>query len=109
MPHFRVQLNAVPGLPTFFRFTPTITTEEMRKKLDDPKFEYLLYCNKICGAGHWNMQRVVRVVTQAEYQDWIARQKPYLNDRLRKELHFADAATPAAPVKAVSNTLALNK
>lgn len=109
MPHFRVQLNAVPGLPTFFRFTPTITTEEMRKKLDDPKFEYLLYCNKICGAGHWNMQRVVRVVSQAEYQDWIARQKPYLNDRLRKELHFADSATPAAPVKAVSNTLALNK
>jgi len=109
MPHFRLQLNAVPGLPTFFRFTPTITTEEMRKKVNDPNFDYLLYCNKICGSGHWNMQKVVRVVSQAEYQGWIARQKPYLNDQLRKELKFADAATPAVPVKAVSNTLALNK
>ena len=43
MPHFRVQLNAVPGLPTFFKFTPTITTSEMRRKLDNPTFEYLLY------------------------------------------------------------------
>jgi len=110
MPHFRVQLNAVPGLPTFFKFTPTITTEEMRRKVNDPKFEYLLYCNKICGSGHWNMQKVVRVVSQAEYQDWIAKQKPYLNAQLRKDLHMADNTNaPAAPVKAVSNTLALNK
>ncbi|MDB4922330.1 cytochrome c oxidase subunit II [Mucilaginibacter sp.] len=107
MPHFRVQLNAVPGLPTFFKFTPTILTSEMRRKTDDPKFEYLLYCNKICGTGHYNMQKVVRVVTQAEYQDWIAKQKPYLSEPLKKELHFADAK-PSIPVQAASNTLALN-
>jgi cytochrome c oxidase subunit 2 len=107
MPHFRVQLNAVPGLPTFFKFTPTITTAAMRLKTDDPKFEYLLYCNKICGGGHYNMQKVVRVVTQAEYQDWIAKQKPYLSDQLKKELHFADTK-PATPVQAASNRLALN-
>jgi cytochrome c oxidase subunit 2 len=108
MPHFRVQLNAVPGLPTFFKFTPTITTAAMRLKTGDSKFDYLLYCNKICGSGHWNMQKVVRVVTQAEYQDWIARQKPYLTDQIKKDLHFADNK-PANPVKAASNTLALNK
>jgi cytochrome c oxidase subunit 2 len=89
MPHFRVQLNAVPGLPTFFKFTPTITTADMRNKLDDQKFEYLLYCNKICGSAHYNMQKVVRVVTNAEYQQWISRQKPYLSDALRKELKMA--------------------
>ena len=50
MPHFRLQMNAVPGSPTFFKFVPTITTADMRNKLDDPNFEYLLYCNKICGA-----------------------------------------------------------
>ncbi len=91
MPHFRVQLNAVPGLPTFFKFTPTITTADMRRKTDDPKFEYLVYCNKICGGGHYNMQKVVRVVTEAEYQAWLSRQKPYLTDQLKKELHFAAA------------------
>src|SRR6195952_1793204 len=91
LPHFRVQMNAVPGLPTFFKFTPTITTVEMRNRLDDPKFEYLLYCNKICGGGHYNMQKVVRVVSEAEYQDWISRQKPYLSDQLKKELKLADA------------------
>ena len=84
-------MNAVPGLPTFFKFTPTITTEDMRHRLDKPDFEYLLLCNKICGGGHYNMQKVVRVVTQAEYQDWISRQKPYLTDKLKEELHLADA------------------
>ena len=83
MPHFRVQLNAVPGLPTYFRFTPTITTNEMRQKTDNSKFEYLLYCNKICGAAHYNMQKVVRVVSESEYNEWVARQKPYLTDGLK--------------------------
>jgi len=89
MPHFRVQLNAVPGLPTFFRFTPTITTADMRIKTGDSKFEYLLYCNKICGMAHYNMQRVVRVVSASEYSAWLATQKPYLSDGLKKELKIA--------------------
>ena len=106
MPHFRVQLNAVPGLPTFFKFTPTITTAEMRQRLNDPNFEYLLYCNKICGGGHYNMQKVVRVVTEAEYQDWISKQKPYLTDALRKQLNIA--ATATQPKSITPNRLALN-
>jgi cytochrome c oxidase subunit 2 len=105
MPHFRVQLNAVPGLPTFFKFTPTITTADMRRKTDDPKFEYLVYCNKICGGGHYNMQKVVRVVSEAEYQSWLSRQKPYLTDQLRKELHFAAAGQQNTGSQ---NRLALN-
>lgn len=105
MPHFRVQLNAVPGLPTFFKFTPTITTADMRRKTDDPKFEYLVYCNKICGGGHYNMQKIVRVVSEAEYQSWLSRQKPYLTDALRKELHFAAAGQQKTESQ---NRLALN-
>jgi len=92
MPHFRLQINAVPGLPTFFRFTPTITTAEMRIKTENPQFEYLLYCNKICGSTHYNMQKVVRVVSDSEYNEWIAQQKPYLTDPLKKELKLADAS-----------------
>jgi cytochrome c oxidase subunit 2 len=107
MPHFRVQLNAVPGLPTFFKFEPTITTEEMRKRIGDAKFEYLLYCNKICGSAHYNMQKVVRVVSVAEYEDWIAKQKPYLTDALKKELKFAEIKS-VNPAKQAANRLALN-
>ncbi len=104
MPHFRVQLNAVPGLPTFFKFTPTITTDQMRQKLDDPKFEYLVYCNKICGGGHYNMQKVVRVVTEAEYTQWLAKQQPYLTPALRTELKLAEVKNNNIS----TNRLALN-
>jgi len=105
MPHFRVQLNAVPGLPTFFKFTPTITTQDMRNRLNQPDFEYLLYCNKICGGIHYNMKKIVRVVTEDEYQQWIAKQKPYLTDALKKELNIADANQQKSVPQ---NRLALN-
>ncbi|GAB3913120.1 cytochrome c oxidase subunit II [Mucilaginibacter boryungensis] len=105
MPYFRVQMNAVPGLPTYFKFVPTLTTDQMRAKEENPKFEYLLYCNKICGGGHYNMQKVVRVVTMAEYTDWLSKQKPYLTDGLRKELKLADAGQQTS---GVTNRLALN-
>jgi len=105
MPHFRVQLNAVPGLPTFFKFVPTITTAEMRAKEDNPQFEYLVYCNKICGGGHYNMKKIVRVVTENEYQQWLLQQKPYLTDGLKKELKIADVSQQKS---GVTNRLALN-
>ena len=112
MPHFRVQVNAVPGLPTYFKFTPTITTNAMKAETDNPKFEYLLYCNKICGGGHYNMQKVVRVVTDGEYQQWLAQQKPYLSDALKKELKMPVDTTPKpaapAPAPAPEKKLALN-
>ncbi|RYE21862.1 MAG: cytochrome c oxidase subunit II [Sphingobacteriales bacterium] len=105
LPHFRVQLNAVPGLPTYFKFTPTLTTRQMKVKQDDAKFEYLLYCNKICGGGHYNMQKVVKVVTEAEYQVWLSQQKPYLNDALKAELGLNDAGQVKSEEK---KRLALN-
>jgi cytochrome c oxidase subunit 2 len=106
MPHFRVQMNAVPGLPTFFKFVPTITTEDMRHRLDDPNFEYLLYCNKICGGGHYNMQKVVRVVSEAEYQEWLSHQKPYVNDQIKQEWKLAEAGDKKSATE--SNRVALN-
>lgn len=75
-PHFRMQMNCVPGMPTTFWFTPTKTTGEMRGILEDPKFDYYLYCAKICGAAHYNMRIKIRVVdTEAEYNSWMAEQK----------------------------------
>ncbi|HYG14432.1 MAG TPA: c-type cytochrome [Bacteroidia bacterium] len=76
-PHFRMQMNVVPGMPTNFWLTPTKTTQEMRNILGDPKFDYHLYCAKICGAAHYNMKiKIVVVETEGEYREWLAKQKP---------------------------------
>ena len=74
LPHFRVQMNCVPGLSTKFTFTPTQTTAEMKEQ-EGADFEYVLLCNKICGAAHYNMQMNFIVETQDEYNTWIASQK----------------------------------
>ncbi len=78
MPHFRMQMNAVPGEITRFVMKPTITTEEMRIKMDDPDFNYILLCNKICGSAHYNMQMDVIVESQAEYDQWMSEQKVFI-------------------------------
>lgn len=74
LPHFRVQMNVVPGLPTKFDFTPILTTNEMRVKLENPNFDYILLCNKICGSAHYRMKMKVIVDTQAEFDKWIKEQ-----------------------------------
>jgi len=51
LPHFRVQMNCVPGLSTQFAFTPTKTTAEMKEN-EGEDFEYVLLCNKICGSSN---------------------------------------------------------
>jgi len=74
LPHFRVQMNAVPGMTTRFSFKPTMTTAEMQKETNNPKFEYVMLCNKVCGVAHYNMKMPVKVVEMAEYQDWLKAQ-----------------------------------
>lgn len=78
MPHFRAQMNTVPGVPTRLKMKPTITTAEMRQKLDDPEFDYILLCNKICGASHYNMWIPVVVETEEEYMKWLDEQTPFI-------------------------------
>ena len=93
MPHFRAQMNCVPGMITEFKFTPNKTTADMRKdpyviqlmkgindaRAKDNKeaveFDYILLCNKICGASHYNMQMTIIVESEKDYNTWIAKQK----------------------------------
>ncbi len=105
MPHFRAQMNCVPGMVTQFSFTPTKTTEQMRQDpdvvekvkkinrlraerseeliangeegLDPYVFDYLLLCNKICGKSHYNMQMKIVVQEEEEYKEWLATQKKF--------------------------------
>lgn len=105
MPHFRAQMNCVPGMITQFGFTPTVTTAEMRQNPDiiekvaninkirvenkeeieargqdlRYEFDYLLICNKICGKSHYNMQMKIIVETQEEYDAWMKEQKTFKN------------------------------
>jgi len=76
MPHFRVQMYAVPGMPTRFWFTPTMTTDEMRAHLGNPNFKYELACNQICGASHYAMKATLVVDEPDDYQAWYAKQSP---------------------------------
>ncbi|WP_430965732.1 cytochrome c oxidase subunit II [Spongiimicrobium sp. 2-473A-2-J] len=101
MPHFRAQMNCVPGMITEFSFTPITTTAEMRLNPDvvdkvkrtnkiraeraangqdnsDPwEFDYILLCNKICGKSHYNMQMKIIVETQEEYEKWMESQQTF--------------------------------
>jgi len=77
MPHFRAQMNCVPGLQTVFNFKPTITTKEMQKITNNDEFQYILLCNKICGAAHYNMQMDIIVESQEDYDKWLAEQKEF--------------------------------
>jgi cytochrome c oxidase subunit II len=99
MPHFRAQMNCVPGMETQFHFIPTITTEEMRKKVNNPTFDYVLLCNKICGAGHYNMQMKIIVESEADYNKWIAAQQTVAESR-----QPAPAAAPATAAPASTDT-----
>lgn len=79
LPQFGVKMDAVPGMPTQFYFTPVKTTEEMRVELNNPNFEYELACAELCGRGHFSMRKVVKVVSQAEYEKWLSEQDSYYN------------------------------
>ncbi len=84
----RVKMDAVPGMPTYFIFTPTVTTAEMRKRLsefpewqvpdkNDPTkkrwetFQYELACAELCGRGHYSMRALVKILEVDEYLDWL--------------------------------------
>ncbi|MDH5412917.1 MAG: cytochrome c oxidase subunit II [Flavobacteriaceae bacterium] len=95
MPHFRAQMNCVPGMVTEISFTPTVTTAEMRLNDDTVakyeginkirsdrgdetvEFDYLLLCNKICGSNHYNMQLKIVVDEEEDFNKWLASQKTF--------------------------------
>ena len=105
MPHFRAQMNCVPGMITEFAFTPTVTTTHMRSNpdivekvkkinkirydksqeliakgeeaLEPYEFDYLLLCNKICGASHYNMQMKIIVESPEAFEKWMEQQQTF--------------------------------
>ncbi len=78
LPHFRVKMDAVPGMQTVFKFVPTMTTEEMRSKTKNPNFNYELACAEICGKGHFTMRFPVIVEDEESYMKWKLAQESWL-------------------------------
>lgn len=132
MPHFRAQMNCVPGMVTQFAFTPTLTTDEMRQDegiaakveninkirakksaelvaegkspLDAYTFDYLLLCNKICGPSHYNMQMKIVVDTPEEYQKWL-KDKKTIVQAVKDDLASKEAEkNPVAAVAPAAKT-----
>lgn len=102
MPHFRTQMNCVPGMKTYFTLTPTITTAKMREITKDGKFDYYLLCNKICGNAHYNMKMVIVVDTPADYEKWVKEQKTFGAQLSAAAAPAEEGAAPKADSTAVT-------
>jgi cytochrome c oxidase subunit 2 len=130
MPHFRAQMNCVPGMVTQFAFEPIYTTAEYRElpfmvekvaninalrakksaalvakgetALDPYTFDYLLLCNKICGASHYNMQMKIIVDTPEDYKAWLKDKATVVNEvkASMAEPAAADGASGSDSIKA---------
>lgn len=115
LPQFRLKMDAVPGMPTYFVFTPKYTTDEYRMRLkDEPEwntpvdpndpespmrweaFDFELACAELCGKGHYSMRKIVKVVTEAEYEKWLSEQTPYYDQMVKGKEGIDPYLTEAA-------------
>jgi cytochrome c oxidase subunit II len=78
LPHFRVKMDAVPGMQTVFKFIPTKTTAEMRDITGNPNFNYEMACTEICGKGHFSMRFPVIVEDEETFRKWKTTQESWL-------------------------------
>lgn len=98
LPHFRYKMDAVPGIITTIWFTPTISTEEMKKKTQNPNFVYEISCDQMCGKGHYSMRGTVIVhETQAEFNDWLRGQTSDYATNFGQKAGSAAKDSTAAP------------
>jgi cytochrome c oxidase subunit 2 len=100
-PHFRAQMNTVPGMTTRFKFTPILTTNEMRVKMNNSKFNFILMCNKICGSSHYKMKLMVVVLNKSEYKAWY---KKVSATKLFKDVYPVGKPKPVEPIAGADAT-----
>jgi len=82
IPQFRAKMDTLPGIITYYWFTPEKTGE----------FEIL--CAEYCGTGHYAMRGFVKVDEEKDYIDWLAKQisyeKMFAKNNVRKKLLLAE-------------------
>lgn len=94
--HFRMKMDAVPGIPTTMWFTPKYTTRQMREKYG-PDFNYEISCDQMCGKGHTSMRGTVIVESEAEYKVWLAGKKSQYSVAMAAANGGGNTTAPAAP------------
>ncbi len=102
--HFRMKMDAVPGIPTTMWFTPKFTTREMKEKYGQD-FVYELSCDQMCGSGHYTMRGTIVVESQAEFNAWLAQK----TSQYQQANAPAKTATPANADSASAKPVAMNK
>jgi len=98
--HFRLKMDAVPGIPTTLWFTPKYTTAQMKETTGNKDFVYEISCDQMCGSGHYSMRGVIIVETQEEYDAWISSKKS-------QYATVKEAAAPAAPAATSADSTAV--
>ena len=98
--HFRLKMDAVPGIPTTLWFTPKYTTAQMKESTGNKDFVYEISCDQMCGSGHYSMRGVIIVETQEEYDAWISSKKS-------QYATVKEAAAPAAPAATSADSTAV--
>jgi cytochrome c oxidase subunit II len=134
MPHFRAQMNCVPGMVTQFAYKPIYTTDEMRQDekivdkvrninrireekskllvadgktaLDPYEFDYLLLCNKVCGASHYNMQMKIIVDTPSDFKKWMKSQVTF-GKSIQEEIMAKDSISVPKSLTIVEQKVAV--
>ena len=105
--HFRLKMDAVPGIPTTLWFTPKYTTAQMKEITGNKDFVYEISCDQICGSGHYSMRGVIIVETQDEHDAWMASKKPqYVTVKEGAAPAAAADSTSAAAAATMSKPLA---
>jgi len=105
--HFRLKMDAVPGIPTTLWFTPKYTTTQMKEITGNKDFVYEISCDQICGSGHYSMRGVIIVETQEEHDAWLADKKPqYVTVKEGAAPAAATDSTSAAAAATMSKPLA---
>jgi cytochrome c oxidase subunit II len=82
VPEFRAKMDTVPGMVTYFWFTPTRTGE----------FEVL--CAQHCGVGHGFMRGTVVVDTEEDYLAWLEQQSTFAELSAPEQVSKVDDVRP---------------
>ena len=84
VPQFRAKMDLVPGMITFFWFTPTRTGT----------FDIL--CAELCGVGHHAMRGTVVVEEKAAYEEWLKGQETFAQLYARAKTGPQQASDPGS-------------
>ena len=107
-PHFRLKMDAVPGMPTRFWFVPTKTTAEMRIETGNPDFNYEIACTEVCGRGHFSMRLLVVVDEPEVYEKWKSEQESWLSKNPEYLTQVPENLKELAMIKSQIETATLN-